>query len=81
MDFSVCPTGMLRGPYIHNQVVAEHFKIVSSDLIPEYDPRIRTIYHSLATDTRQTTIWSRQLNQVEISDGFSSNTVDIFGFM
>ena len=83
MDFSVCqcPTGMLRGPCKHKQIVAEHFKIVSSDLIPENDPRIRTFYHYLATGTRRSNSWYRQLNQVEIIDDCSSNTADIFGFM
>ena len=82
MDFSVCQCpGMLRGPCKHKQIVAEHFKIVSSDLIPENDPRIRTFYHYLATGTRRSNSWYRQLNQVEIIDDCSSNTADIFGFM
>ena len=61
--------------------MAEYFKIVSSDLIPENDPRIRTFYHYLATGTRRGNSWYRQLNQVEIIDDCSSNTTDIFGFM
>ena len=83
MDLSVCqcPTGMLRGPCKHKQVVAEHFKIVSSDLIPENDPRIRAFYHYLATGTRQNTSQYRQLNQEDLNEDDSSNTADIFGFM
>ena len=43
MDLGLCEcsSGMLRGSCKHNQIVATHFNLISSDLIPEQDPRVR----------------------------------------
>ena len=43
MDLGICEcsSGMLRGPCKHKQIVAIHFNLISSDLIPEQDPRVR----------------------------------------
>ena len=51
MDLGLCDCspGMLRGPCKHNQIVATHFTLISSDLIPEQDPRVRAFHRYLAT--------------------------------
>ena len=72
---------MLRGPCKHKQAVAEQFKSISADLIPENDPRIRAFYHYLATGTRQNTSWYRQLDQENVNDEDFSGAADVFGFM
>ena len=51
MDLGLCDcsSGMLRGPCKHNQIVATHFNLISFDLIPEQNPRVRAFHHYLAT--------------------------------
>ena len=47
MDLGLCecPMGMLRGPCKHKHVVAEHFNLVTPDVISTNDPRIRAFFH------------------------------------
>ena len=83
MDLGVCQCeiGKLRGPCKHKQIVADHFKIACSDLLPENDPKVRAFYHFLATGIHQNSNWYRSLNQEVATNGDNFNNPDLFGFM
>ena len=65
MDLGLCECSfsMLRGPCKHKQIIATHFNLIPSDLIPEQDPRVRAFYHYLATGKQQNANWYRSLTQ------------------
>ena len=82
MNLSICQctVGMLHGPCKHKQLVAEHFKIASPDIIPHNNPKVRALYYYLATGEEKDASWFRSLKDVEVDDNISP-MVDVFSFM
>ena len=75
-----CAKGMLRGPCKHKHIVAEHFNILSCDVIPKSEPRVRAFYHFLATGTEKDAERYRSLSHQEgVADTCTSR--NIFSFM
>ena len=81
MDLGLCecPMGRLRGPCKHKHVVAEHFNLVTPDVIPTNNSRTRAFFHFIATGTERDPNWYRSLSNIdEIEQGPSH---DLFGYM
>ena len=74
-----CPAGILNGPCKHKQLVADHFNLVSPDIIPHKDPRVRMLYYYLATGEKRDASWFPSLNDVETNEELTSS--DVFAFM
>lgn len=70
MNLSICecPVGILHGPCKHKQIVAEHFKIASPDVIPHENPQVRALYYYLATGERKSMTWFRSLKDTESNE-------------
>ena len=65
MDLGLCEcsSGMLRGPCKHKRIVATHFNLISSGLLPEQGPRVGDFYHYLPTGKQQNANWYRPFTQ------------------
>ena len=81
LDLCECSSGMLRGPCKYKQIVATHFNLISSDLIPEQDPGVRAFYLYLATGKQQNANWYRPLTQQDAIEEQPLSCADIFRFM
>ena len=73
---------MLRGPCKHKQSITDHFNLVCADVIPDQDPRVRPLYHYLATGKSKNEYWFRLLNDNRVFEmPSSSNVHNIFASM
>ena len=78
MDLGLCECSSLCK---HKQIVATHFNHISSDLIPEQDPRVRAFYHYLVTGKQQNANWYRPLTQQDAIGEELCSCADIFRYM
>ena len=76
-----CAKGMLRGPCKHKHIVAEHFNILSCDVIPKSESRVRAFYHFLTPGTEKDANWYRSLSHQEGVADTCTSSRNIFGFM